>query len=294
MTGLIASAISISKDGRRMLTTRQRSESNLWLVEPGAAEPSKTQVTTGTVWHSGPAFSPDGSTLAFTRSSGGATNLFTLSFPDRTERQLTFFSEAAAWRPVWSPDGSEIAFGADEGDASRVWRVGASGGAPRAFQETRASRNLAWGPGRRIVYQRPGNQVYHLLDPTSGKETAVLTDPTAGWSFLPAPAPDNRRIAFFSNRETRGVYLVSEDDPTGRLLTAGALQPLRWSADGSWLYARLENRIVRVRADGGEPETVWELPFESAESVALSPDLGRYVATVAEHQSDIWLVENFD
>ena len=57
------------------------------------------------------------------------------------------------------------------GDAAKVWKIGARGGTPQPFTSTKLSRDLAWAPGPRIVYQRPGNSAFHFLDPHDGQLT---------------------------------------------------------------------------------------------------------------------------
>jgi hypothetical protein len=98
-------------------------------------------------WLGGPAWSPDGTRLAFCAEDQDARKVWTIladggppvAFPD---------SRCTAW-------GSEVP--------------------------------VSWAPGREILYQRDGNQNYHTLDPESGREAPLLPQPERGWAFGPRP-----------------------------------------------------------------------------------------------------------
>jgi Tol biopolymer transport system component len=78
----------------------------------------------------GPAFSPDGRTLVFSRVLGaGASDLYLLSLsndlkPIGEPRQNTFNNWSAS-SPVWTPDGGEIIFSSGRGGDS-LWRIATS------------------------------------------------------------------------------------------------------------------------------------------------------------------------
>jgi Tol biopolymer transport system component len=67
------------------------------------------QLTFGPHYDNDPAFSPDGSQVAFTSDRDGSDgNIFVLTLRDRQLRQLTH--EARAGRSAWSPDGNAIMY----------------------------------------------------------------------------------------------------------------------------------------------------------------------------------------
>ena len=72
--------------------------------------------------------------------------------------------------------------------------------------------------------------------------------------------------------------------------------PPGWSADGVWIYSRQEGGdIVKMPVSGGEPETILKWPFEEKTGGCVrDPDASLWVCNVVESSSDIWLVENFD
>jgi hypothetical protein len=55
-----------------------------------------------------------------------------------------------------------------------------------------------------------------------------------------------------------------------------------------------EAKILRVRLNGSQPETIVSLPFEEIGSVTMFPDERRFLCTVYSSRSDVWVVDNFD
>ncbi|MGH7513365.1 MAG: TolB family protein [Gemmatimonadales bacterium] len=107
------------------------------------------QVTHATDPHaeaSSPAWSPDGSTIAFWRSTSGSTGDLYLISPDGSQSlQLTFSTQVTEAFPVWSPDGLALAFGmrsGSAGDADYDIALIARQGGP--------TFNLFTGPGEQV------------------------------------------------------------------------------------------------------------------------------------------------
>lgn len=91
---------------------------SLWMVPANGGAPR--QITAGPR-DATPRWSPDGHTLAFTRSAADASQIFLLDMRGGEPRALTALAKGAA-NPVWSPDGHSIAFlsaSADGDDAKK-------------------------------------------------------------------------------------------------------------------------------------------------------------------------------
>jgi TolB protein len=81
-----------------------------------------------------PAWSPDGSKIAFTSTKDGREQeifLFDLNDPHRWPR-LSFSQDSYLWNqyPTWSPEGKQIAFSSDRGHLSlftEIWLMNADG-----------------------------------------------------------------------------------------------------------------------------------------------------------------------
>ena len=98
----------------------------------------------------GPAWSPDGSSIAFKRVGGG---IFVLELSSGEARLLT----DDGWAPSWSPDGRWIAYiRTVEFEESHVWKIPAGGGeATQLTLDRFFRRSPTWSPdGARIVFAR--------------------------------------------------------------------------------------------------------------------------------------------
>jgi hypothetical protein len=207
-------------DGKRLVYTRASGYANLWLAAFQGSSATRNveskRLTTGTLVHSGPRISPDGTRVVFSRGDAKVTNIFTLPIDGGSPQQLTFL-KSQNHGPVWSPNGMTIAFASTEGGTAQVWQVSASGGTPRTFSNTLVSPDtfmLEWAPGTEILYHRPGNRNFSILNPLTGAEVPLLRDEKLGWFFSPRYSPDGKEIAAFWNQGDRlGVYVMTLQGP---------------------------------------------------------------------------------
>jgi Tol biopolymer transport system component len=172
LTGLQAGqGLTLSADGMRLAYIRTQAHSNLWLAEignPHGKEAPVKPLTSGTAFFRSLSISPDGKWMAFFKGP----LLFKMPMDGSAPTQLTF-SDAVHFGTsgtAWSPDGKRIAFGSAEGGTNRVSIVDAEGGSPRQLVNTKMSGDITWWPGREILYQKPGNRNYAMLDPETGEE----------------------------------------------------------------------------------------------------------------------------
>lgn len=192
-----------------------------------------------------PAWSPDGTALAFRRwRSGGGWAIFRVSSLGGAERRLVDLGRVEASGLDWSPDGRWLALGlpADEGGRLAIHRIG-----------------------------------------IDGRERRRLTDPPATvlGDVLPAISPDGASIAFVRNvaGEASELRVVpAAGGPSRSLLPERhKIADVDWSADGRRLIVSVHDggrhRIWRVDAASGEVLPMPELGDDTRwVTVARRPD----------------------
>jgi Tol biopolymer transport system component len=320
LSGLEAGhSFAISRDGTRLAYARAPFHSNLWrldLTGTAAGGVETTELTRGTSLIERPRISPDGTRVLFNVGHRPHSNLFTMPIAGGAMTQVTFLDSFNVGG-VWSRDGTQVAFASTEGGSARVWIVAADGGTPRPLAAAALSESLdlAWAPGRRILFQQAGNRNYGALDPGSRDERVVARDASVGWMFSPAYSPDGRSIAVAWNRKPdRGIWVVDAQDGTEKFVhkTGPGTMVIGWSKDGSAIYAVegktaalrgavlpigatiADVRILEVPVNGAPIRTVVTLPGAEIGGVAMTPDARRFVYTMYSSRSDVWVADDFD
>jgi WD40-like Beta Propeller Repeat len=96
-----------------------------------------------------PAWSPDGTRIAFDRSS----DIYVMEADGSHLTQLTT-NPAADKDPAWSPDGSQLAFESDRGGSLDIWTMNADGSGPvRLTTDPASDVDPSWSPnGSKIAF----------------------------------------------------------------------------------------------------------------------------------------------
>jgi dipeptidyl aminopeptidase/acylaminoacyl peptidase len=162
-----------------------------------------------------PAWSPDGSKIAFVSNRSGAFNIWVMNADGSEPTQLTNQSGADA-EPAWSPDGSKIVFSSQRDSASgEIYVMNADGSSPtRLTQNTAIDRTPAWSPdSSQIVFRSSinGNGLYLM-----NADGSNLTRLTSNFDDRPSwkSRPPRRFLIGASGRmgtRARGLVFTSHD-----------------------------------------------------------------------------------
>lgn len=238
-----------------------------------------------------PAFSPDGSTVAFVRDG----NVFTMRPDGTAERQLTAGPEVDS-RPQFTVDGRSIVFerAAGPGAPRDLYVVGARGGDQRALTSSPDDEHeVALSPkGKTLAFVRSvqeagggtSDAIFSIR--LNGSGLARLTHGNED-SFSPHYFAGG--IVFDRGESSAGpsgysdIYSMLADGRKPRKLVGGASSDyLRdVSPDGrTMLFSRYESLCVKKIA-GGAPRKIAPLPDDAKAQALYSPD-GKTVAVRLE------------
>lgn len=248
---------------------------------PDLAQYQFTQMAAGETEERGPAWSPDGNTIAYSAGVHGVQQVFTRRVGSREAAQLTRSTEDSH-SPFWSPDGESIYYFAPRD----LWSVPASGGAGQlVLQHIDAA--AIHPDGKTLAFARDGKLWLAALHGGPAKEfwpgPLAPTVPSTSMRFSPDGswlAFDNGTVWVFSypSGKPRKLYTGTENGAYGGVVG------LSWFPDGrSLLVARnsTTDSLVRLAVADGSRQVIYStVPTVSDPSV--SPD-GRKIAYSAGH-----------
>jgi Tol biopolymer transport system component len=210
-----------------------------------------------------PAWSPDGSRVAFVRSQGDGHDIYVMNADGSEVMRLT--SEGADSVPTWSPDGTKIAFARDVPGNQDIYVMAADGeDVNRLTNDPLLEYAPAWSPdGLRIAfsaYVSPPGPVHIFTMSADGTARSQITDSDLD-DGSPAWSPDGTSIVFV--RDSHSIFVVDPDgsglrevvDPGG--FTGGLRLTFypTWSPDGTKILFQsgpdgVDQGIYVVNVDG--------------------------------------------
>jgi Tol biopolymer transport system component len=192
-----------------------------------------------------PAFSPDGTRIAF-RSERGGGGIFVMGATGEAVRRLS----DVGYNPSWSPDGKFIVCAQETieqptsrySNLSALWVIDVSTGQRRQVTAGDAVQP-SWSPhGHRIAYwaaDASGQRDLWTMPAEGGAPVALTNDRFVDWS--PIWSPDGRYLFFSSDRGgSMNLWRVPVDEATG--LATGNPEPVTTPSSNS--------ALVTISADG--------------------------------------------
>ena len=152
-----------------------------------------------------PAWSPDGSRIAFESTVDGRRTIWVMQADGQGLRRLTDLTGVASeTAPAWSPRSDRIAYASDKDGNYEIYVVGADGaGARRLTDNPAADAVPSWSPdGTRIAFvsDRDGQAGIWVIN-ADGTAPMRLVAGTADPGSKPAWASEGRQIIFASDRD---------------------------------------------------------------------------------------------
>jgi Tol biopolymer transport system component len=166
-----------------------------------------------------PAWSPDGTKIAFASTRDTNPEIFVMDPNGSNVVRLTFNAADDA-QPAWSPDNSKIAFATNRDGNDEIYVMAANGsGQTNLTSSTASDLAPAWSPdGTKIAFQSNRQTDYAIwVMNADGSNPVRLTDPSTA-AGAPSWSPDGTRIAY----EQGGDLWVMNADGTRKIrITSG-------------------------------------------------------------------------
>ena len=252
-------------------------------IDAGVVNTMPDVPTTG---HSFPAYSPDGSKIAFSASG----NIWVVNNDGTNPNLITF--EGTDFHPSWSPDGTKIAFSSARTGVAQIFTI-----TPIGTEETNISNNSSFNDrmptfspdGTKIAFQRtaivPGSvgKIFTMNANGSG-QTAVTTG--LGNDERPSYSPDGMSIAFSTNRD--GNYEIYKILAIGGIATrltnnAASDRNPSWAPDNSAIAFGSDRnagmKIWAIGPDGSNPSQVNGNNDGGGDQPAYAKDSGDTIRT---------------
>jgi len=268
-----ASAVVSGANGKIVFTSARDGQQEIYSVNPDGT--SQTRLTNNSVGDGEPAFSPNGSKIAFVSDRfTGNDGIFVMNADGTGQTRLA--DSFADGGPTWSPDGSRIAFVGRDNDIHAI-NVDGSGDADLT-RSAETDDAPAWSPdGLKIAFIRPNaNGVENLftMNPDGSGQTDVTN--SAQYEDDPSWSPDGSEIVLERNNPPlSGIVIVSASGAGETIVNSEGTDPV-WSPDGTRIaFDNLGTAdVYTVRwADGSELTNVSNNPVLDEE-----PDWGSATA----------------
>jgi Tol biopolymer transport system component len=225
----------VSPDGSRIAFISNRRGAGyqeLWVMSSdGSSAAQLTVASSSNDFSDGfPRWSPDGTKIAYMRSTSSGFNIWVINADGSGATALT--SDGLSFHPTWSPDGSKIAYEhmQSSSDQTHIWLMSANGTSQHSVVATPGSYNESYP-----VWSADGSRIYY-------------NSYTAGYGFWYFNSTDD----FATTGSVTRVSVSGANNING---------PARFSADGDTLVFNGQGtsgcyQIYTIPTDGGTSTTL--------------------------------------
>ncbi|MCB0254041.1 MAG: PD40 domain-containing protein [Anaerolineae bacterium] len=205
--------------GRLAFEREENDNSDVYVMNPDGT--GLTRLTDDPGWDGTPAWSPDGTQIAFASERLGSPVIMLMNADGSDQRPLTDATYASLM-PAWSPDGQQIAFASTrsyevpmEGGRQlveagfEIWVMNADGSNMRRVTGNYEDQSLypSWSPdGKQLASQEITDEIRIMLqEPVEDAPATNVTASVDGRQWTPAWSPDGRQIVFMNQDLETGV-----------------------------------------------------------------------------------------
>jgi Tol biopolymer transport system component len=252
-------------NGRIAYESTRDGDSEIFTINPDGT--GETQLTSNSVTDNQPAWSPDGTKIAFASDEGGLGDfeIYVMDADGSNVVNVTNAHDSSDSDPTWSPDGTQIAYVSNFDGTPDIWKinVGGTGAVNLTSDEGSFDADPAWSPdGSKIAFSSDrGSALFDIYTMNAdGWAQTNITQSPATWDSFPNWSPDGSQIAF-------------------------------QSSDGAGDFD-----IWRMTATGGSPVNLTNSPSADDQGATWSPDGTRigFVSTQGDEGYDVWTMNSTD
>ena len=296
--GLQAHGFSLTMNNNKLVYTKINTFSNLWSFTNNQRKNhfQSKKLTDGTSLFKMPVISPDNRDILFINKG----NVFEMSIEDELIKQVTYLN-SACYSLSWSPDGKAIAFFT----GPNLYKLSLATSTLTILKKADNGGQLFWESNKEIFYSDPENRNFYKFDLITHEGRLLVTNDSVGHIFSPRLSPDYSKIAVNWDRTldseiAKGIWVLSLNDSSQKLLLKGNIDPMGWSEDNRWIYAidydKTPQDILMISTSSGLTKVIYTLPTSKIVlgDIDISQDGKLIVAAISETNSDVWMIENFD
>jgi Tol biopolymer transport system component len=245
---------------------------DIWVAPVDPADGDPFRVTNDAAVELDPAWSPDGTALAFSSDRSGRMELWVHDLRANRDTALTRGGHRISGA-AWSPDGNHIAF------VEERHRIGVVTIHPDShamdlpdFASVAEIGRATWSADNRVIaagqllpysnrYREGLNQlVMHALDPVGVYSSIVFPSHSAGNREDTGPvwSPDGALMAFVTEGRLVTVPVDERGGVTGQIREIANDQPESpsWEGDTRHIVYQTPNGLRRILADGSPPDPI--------------------------------------
>jgi TolB protein len=185
-----------------------------------------------------PAWSPDGTKLAFSSSRSGDPEIYVVDQSGADLKRLTS-SKLPDVSPAWNPKtGAQIAWVSGRTDLPQIYTMGSDGTNVQRMTDEGYAVSPSWSPnGQFLLFSwirhygpgAPGGDDIYIMDIASKQFVQLTHD--GGRNDFPCWSPDGRHVVFQSSRSgSEQIWTMLADGTNQKqLTTAGSNTQPNWS-----------------------------------------------------------------